>query len=111
MLRRLADAIRHELRRDDVCGRYGGEEFVVALPATAAAQAVQIAERIRNTLLTRYEPGEARATISVGVAALLRDETMPMLLRRADRAMYAAKRSGRDRVVLASANEDGADAP
>lgn len=111
VLRRLADAIRHELRRDDVCGRYGGEEFVVALPATAAAQAVQIAERIRNTLLTRYEPGEARATISVGVAALLRDETMPMLLRRADRAMYAAKRSGRDRVVLASANEDGADAP
>lgn len=105
VLRQLATAIRHELRKGDVCGRYGGEEFVVSLPATDADQAVHIAERIRARLRDAASEELPLATVSVGVATRLPNETLPMLLRRADRAMYAAKRAGRDQVVLAHAED------
>jgi len=103
-LRRLAQAIRSELRKTDIAGRYGGEEFVVALTATDSAQATPIAERIRERLQRDAEPGHPASTVSIGIATLLPGESLAMLLRRSDRAMYAAKRAGRNRVALAKAN-------
>lgn len=104
-LRALARAIGDEMRRHDIAGRYGGEEFVVALPATDAAQAVALAERIRERMQRSPtgKPGFA-PTVSVGVASRLPGEDTALLLRRADRAMYTAKKAGRNRVALAKAN-------
>ncbi len=104
-LRALARAIGSELRECDIAGRYGGEEFVVALPATDATQAVGIAERIRARMQqgTAGKPGMS-PTVSIGVASSLPGEDSTLLLRRADRAMYTAKKAGRNRVALARAN-------
>lgn len=101
-LRRLAQAMRAELREQDAVGRYGGEEFVVALPGLDAARAARIAERIRRRL--QEQAGDAQgiaSTVSIGVADLGEGEDVAQLLRRADRAMYEAKSSGRNRVVVA----------
>jgi len=103
-LRALSRAIRAELRKTDVAGRYGGEEFVIALADTDSAQAVQIAERIRARLQSHVDAEGAASTVSVGVATRLPGEDLAMLLRRSDRAMYAAKRAGRNRVALSKAN-------
>ena len=109
-LRALARAIRGELRKTDVAGRYGGEEFVVALADTGPAQATQIAERIRKRLLRHANDDGPLSTVSIGIATRLPGEELAMLLRRADRAMYAAKKAGRNRVALAATNRMQAEA-
>lgn len=102
MLRRLAQTMRAELREQDAIGRYGGEEFVVALPGLDAPRAARIAERIRRRLQEQTgDAQEVASTVSIGVADLGDGEDVAQLLRRADRAMYEAKRSGRNRVVVA----------
>ena len=94
-LAETARAWTRELRPSDTLARYGGEEFVVVLPNCTAAAAVQAIERLRGAV-------PAGQTCSAGVATRLRDESSDMLLKRADAAMYVAKRSGRDRTVAAS---------
>lgn len=101
VLRTLSQAIRSELRQTDIAGRYGGEEFVLALVATESDVAARIAERIRERLQRDVGAHEPASTVSIGVATRLPGESLTMLLRRADRAMYAAKRAGRNRVELA----------
>lgn len=92
------------LRAHDVIGRYGGEEFVVLLPRTGIAAALRIAERIRACVA---EPGTQdlpHYTVSIGMAALGADyPDMMSLLDAADKAMYRAKRAGKNRVVEAEA--------
>lgn len=102
-LRTLADVMREELRDQDQIGRYGGEEFVIALPGADRTHALQAAERIGQRLRDRAaaDPDGATPTVSIGVATLRTDEDMPALLKRADEAMYAAKAAGRDRVAQA----------
>lgn len=97
----LADCLRDELRSTDIAGRLGGEEFALVLPETAAPGAVEVAERIRRAVAERCRIGAAGATVSIGVAGLAPGETVEALLRRADRALYAAKTGGRDRVCAA----------
>ena len=97
----LAGVLRAELREEDLIGRYGGEEFVVALPGADEAHALQVAERIRQRLRERSLTAVGvQCTVSIGVAALQSHEDTAALLRRADEAMYAAKAAGRNRVVL-----------
>jgi diguanylate cyclase (GGDEF)-like protein len=100
-LRAMAAVMRAEIREHDTVGRYGGEEFVVCLPNTSHARAVQAAERIRRRLQerARREPDGALPTVSIGVATLRPDEELSALIRRADTAMYEAKAAGRNRVV------------
>jgi diguanylate cyclase (GGDEF)-like protein len=106
----LARAMRALLRDYDTPGRFGGEEFAILLPHTSAAEAVQVAERLRvklaeittlASLSARSVP--VRVTVSIGIAAL---ESAPRdledLLAAADVALYRAKAAGRDRVVLLS---------
>ncbi len=102
----LAGRARAEVRDVDTVARYGGEEFVVILPETDEEGAAHIAERIRGAVKRRPfgEPGEEplEITVSVGVAVFpVHGAGSTSLLRRADEALYAAKRSGRDTWRLA----------
>jgi diguanylate cyclase (GGDEF)-like protein/PAS domain S-box-containing protein len=91
-------------RRTDLKARLGGEEFCLLLPETSAASAHQVAERIRTGLqaLPFEEAGRSfRVTVSMGVAGYADEESVDALMARADRALYQAKDSGRNRVVVA----------
>lgn len=106
-LQAVANAVRACLRRDtDFVSRYGGEEFVVILPDTAAPEAAALADIMRRAirdLRRRHTSVEAGiVTASIGVASFdqATDCATGSLLERADRALYAAKRTGRDKVML-----------
>lgn len=100
-LRALAQALREELRGDDLIGRYGGEEFVIALPGLDAAQATPIAERIRERFRVQAALAfpDLQPTVSIGVVQLRPADDANGLVQRADEALYAAKSGGRNRVV------------
>jgi diguanylate cyclase (GGDEF)-like protein len=95
---------------DGTIGRFGGEEFVVILPGSGADGARQVAERVRMALASKpVETGEGPVpvTVSVGVAEYQAGESVRDLLERADRALYAAKHGGRNRVAAAAPVRDG----
>lgn len=106
VLRRTGAALASRLRRDDVLGRYGGEEFVVIAVADLAASA-RLAERLRVEIAAEvFQAGAAsfRVTVSAGVAALTEVEPSGRaLFELADARLYEAKRGGRDRVVAGPA--------
>lgn len=109
VLASLAAAARRTLRAPDLICRYGGEEFLVLLPEINLTQARVVAERIRQRAAeTRVhtEKGEVIVTVSLGVAAIEegKEVTLDALIERADQALYAAKRAGRNRTVLYSAD-------
>ncbi len=105
LLRNLARVLTGQLRGTDFLSRYGGEEFALILPDTGKAEAVQAAERIRLAVDRGLNTGTAykhRLSISVGVATLRQDgETSQALLESADKALYVAKRKGRNQVAVA----------
>ncbi len=101
VLQEAARALQEALRGQDVKGRWGGEEFVVLLPGADAEVARRIAERLRHHLEGRLQLGMVAVTTSVGVTARVPGDTAERLLARADGALYAAKRAGRNRTVLA----------
>jgi two-component system, cell cycle response regulator len=109
VLREFATRIRKSIRGIDLACRYGGEEFVIVMPETDMAVASLVAERIRRKVASepfRIEQG-AKAldvTISIGLSALMATEDSgTTLLKRADQALYRAKRDGRNRVVADAA--------
>ncbi len=104
VLREFAIRIRKSIRGIDLACRYGGEEFVVVMPETDLAVATMVAERLRRRIASEPFPIQqgARAidvTISIGIAALGRGDNAAGVIKRADRALYRAKRDGRNRVV------------
>jgi diguanylate cyclase (GGDEF)-like protein len=104
VLRSVGRAIVGAVREDDVPARFGGEEFVVLLRNPGAGIAVEVGERIRAAVrgLDLRRLGVQRVSVSIGVAvADGPDEPIGELVESADRALYRAKRSGRDRVVAA----------
>lgn len=100
VLKAVAGSLQGSLRAGDQVGRYGGEEFLLLLPATSMAQATALAERLRERLqaLQSLPPGEPPVTASFGLAAWRAGESAADLVRRADQALYRAKGSGRNRV-------------
>ena len=107
LLRHLAERARLVLRGEDVLARLGGDEFVALLPSTDLNGARVVAERLRdgiNQAHMRFQGQEVPAPLSIGVAQLQDDDVLDALLKRADQAMYRAKRAGGDRVEMALAN-------
>jgi diguanylate cyclase len=106
VLRLVAKTLTDCVRAGDLPARYGGEEFAVVLPKTGIQVARPIAERIRTTLaarkIIRRNTGEGLGgiTISIGAALYHPGETPAALVARADSALYAAKRQGRNRLVV-----------
>ncbi len=101
VLLRLAKVMEENARRDDLVFRYGGEEFALLLPDTSARDGVMIAERIRQRFaLEQFALPGCSSSVSVGVAEWRSGEREHDLVRRADRALYAAKDQGRNRVVV-----------
>jgi diguanylate cyclase (GGDEF)-like protein/PAS domain S-box-containing protein len=101
-LRRVAMLCRTLLRSQDLACRLGGEEFAVLLPETGAEGALALAERMRRAVEgLRLDQDGAQLTVSVGVAVVAGEEpSVNPALARADRALYAAKRAGRNKAVL-----------
>jgi len=111
VLRVLADCFRQNTRAIDIAGRYGGEEFSLLLPEISLPEAIQIAERLRQSMADlsipidsengHSSPGDISITVSIGVAALSQDgQSLTDLLDKADQALYRAKDSGRNCVVV-----------
>ncbi|TDB04265.1 sensor domain-containing diguanylate cyclase [Halomonas marinisediminis] len=104
VLAAIAEACRRSLRPQDVIGRFGGEEFIVALPKTHLQDAQMVAERLRSKVreLTVMEAmPDHLLTVTIGIAEVLDEETdLDELIQRADRALYDGKHGGRNRVVI-----------
>ncbi|MGE4534318.1 diguanylate cyclase [Halomonas sp.] len=112
VLAALAEICRRSLRPQDVIGRFGGEEFIVALPDTHPRDALMVAERLQQRI-SDLEVMEAlpehRLTVTIGIAGF-RDENADLdaLIQQADRALYAGKHAGRNRVVVSQEMRDEA---
>ena len=93
-----------EIREHDLCGRWGGEEFLLLMPETSTESAVRIMERLRQAvakLRVRVNDDSLSVTVSLGMAQLRHDENYSSAINRADVALLRAKRNGRDRYELA----------
>jgi diguanylate cyclase (GGDEF)-like protein len=106
LLRQLGEVIRQHARRDDICCRYGGDEFTIVMPQTIKAEAAMVAGRVRQAVedkVFQLDSATAKITISIGVAGYPQDTATKLaLIKAADDALYAAKQSGRNNVKLAS---------
>lgn len=104
-LKAFAKIAQREARDEDLFARWGGEEFIAGLPCTTSAEAVKIMDRLARQLrdvIISDDEAAPKLTISVGVAQLRDGESISSLLSRADDAMYLAKSSGRDHIVIHS---------
>jgi diguanylate cyclase (GGDEF)-like protein len=108
VLKKLAEVCHQTMRDVDIVGRVGGEEFAILLPETGIEEAAEVAERLREAIANAKVPLPAGGlpihfTVSIGVASLsTKDDNMDLLLYLADKALYAAKSSGRNRVCISS---------
>jgi diguanylate cyclase len=104
VLRAVAQILRARIKGADIASRLGGDEFAILLPDTNLTGAAALAEQIRTTLLQRRlrlvdrNQYVENLTLSIGVASAGKEASLEWLLQRADAALYAAKRSGRNRV-------------
>ncbi|MBA1148218.1 sensor domain-containing diguanylate cyclase [Ectothiorhodospiraceae bacterium WFHF3C12] len=106
VLRELVDVLTANLRANDLLGRIGGEEFAALLPETTLDDAATLAERLRaavNAAPIAVESTPLGLTVSIGVVVRGGDDDVAALLRRADMALYEAKRLGRNQVVSEAA--------
>ena len=102
VLKNVAAILSEALRMPDKVGRYGGEEFLIVLPHTNLAQGSKIVERIRASVSKKiFDQGakKARVTISIGVTQFKPGEDLEQLMSHADKALYDAKKGGRNLVV------------
>ena len=103
VLQKLAEICRDTLRMVDIIGRVGGEEFAILLPETTEQEAIRVAERLRQAIANAKIPlGHGlplSITVSIGITSLMsKDDNIDVLLSFADKALYAAKNAGRNRI-------------
>ena len=111
VLREAARRMKDSMRGYDMVGRYGGEEFLIVAPASAAEESLKLAERIRGCIArapvdTPDGPIEVTCSLGVAVAGLTPREEASALIGRADAALYRAKANGRNRVEMAGEAEE-----
>jgi diguanylate cyclase (GGDEF)-like protein len=108
-LHEIATRIRNYVRAVDVVARYGGEEFVILMPETNLSDAGQVAERVRGAIADdpiRNKDAAISVTLSLGVAEVdANTKNLDALIKYADKALYAAKANGRNRVACYSPGE------
>ncbi|MDE6138095.1 MAG: GGDEF domain-containing protein, partial [Candidatus Gastranaerophilales bacterium] len=110
VLKTIAKIIRGQLREYDIAGRYGGEEFSIILPFTKIKEAQMVAERLRKTIeekvidISKVNPDcgikEIKVTLSLGIYEMKESDNDEDLLKKADKALYQAKNTGRNKVVV-----------
>jgi diguanylate cyclase (GGDEF)-like protein len=96
----VAKSIKSLIRTTDRGFRYGGEEFCILLPETTKDNGALLAERLRQRIENDHSVQELSVTISLGIVDLLPLETPESFIKRADNALYAAKKGGRNRVII-----------
>lgn len=96
----FAALLKEPMRNTDILGRWGGEEFLLVLPSTESEQARMLSNRLCNVVAKHPFSTVGQVTVSIGVAISQPEDTPETLVKRADRALYAAKQSGRNRAIL-----------
>ena len=103
----FVDICRKTIRTVDIFGRMGGDEFAIAMPETGSAEALVLAERLRSLVMAAtvtHDSRKAQMTISIGLSSYIfgqgKDESIEVFLHRADKALYKAKRLGRNRIAV-----------
>ena len=102
VIRSVSDILRRSVRRFDLCSRFGGEEFAIVMPGSGPEHSAVVAERIRQRIeeFRLEEPALSTLRVTVSIGLSVSYELSPReLIERADRALYAAKRAGKNRVV------------
>jgi len=92
--------VSENIRNTDIFARYGGEEFVIIAPETTKEDAKILAEKLRSLIRNLHFEEGINVTCSFGVVSLEKHDTKETLLKRADDALYEAKRTGRNKVVV-----------
>jgi diguanylate cyclase (GGDEF)-like protein len=109
VLRELAAILKSHTRSLDIVARYGGEEFIVLLTGANINQGAAVAEKIRMGLANNFFPHEKGAfsvTVSIGITPIHPDESYPQaIIERADKALYQAKETGKNKFVIISPKE------
>ena len=100
VLRQISETIQGTVRDTDVLIRFGGEEFLLLMPKTSVTGADFAAEKIRTAIEMKQHPVAGRQTASIGIAVRLKNESFEDWYRRVDRALYEAKKNGRNRVMI-----------
>lgn len=96
----ISRILNESIRGEDICARWGGEEFAILLPGSSKKIAQKIADRMRQSIKKNIAIGDKSQTCSFGVAVLEKEDTIDSMFVRADKALYNAKNNGRDRVEV-----------
>ncbi len=108
VLKFLAVEMQNVSRSNDVCCRYGGEEFILLLPQTSMQEAYEVAERLRKKLESTISPSGELITISSGIASSEESELqIAGLIEIADKRLYQAKNTGRNKTITGELHTEG----
>ena len=102
VLRTISEILMKEFRSSDIIGRYGGEEFIIYLPETTIEKAVRVANRVREKIVNydfKYNRFKFKVTVSMGIASINEGDILEKLISLADKRLYIAKQTGRNRVI------------
>jgi diguanylate cyclase (GGDEF)-like protein len=97
VLKHLAELLKKRIRKSDVIARIGGDEFAIIAEETKINEAFELSEKLRKSVETENFPATSKLTISIGVAEYKTDDDLNTLFKRADKALYKAKKMGRNR--------------
>ncbi|MGB9768438.1 MAG: GGDEF domain-containing protein [Dictyoglomus turgidum] len=100
VLEKISKIIRENIRKSDIASRWGGEEFLILLPETNLQNATLVAEAFRRKIEEANFGIDEKITVSVGVANIENNESIDSLIQRADKNLYKAKESGKNKVVF-----------
>lgn len=101
VLKEISKIMKNIIRESDICGRFGGEEFIIGLPNTKISGAMKLAKRIKSSIEEnefQYNNTKIQVTVSIGVTSASKNDSIFSLIERADEALYEAKKKGRNRI-------------